>query len=179
MTTELEQSHPKALLKSIAPFVEKMTEYPPNTLTERCKPKRRDPIIDASEAYYSAYEVRCLLPQIEMSYLLAGNEVIIKPFTEECGQLLAAAKFCTIETEAYAKPCQEVQQYYKTLIPLFKRKECITAFLKDMDSFAEAYGFEYDKREILSQVEVYENEHYLKLCQNNKARLKGRHAGVK
>lgn len=126
----LYQEHPKHVARLLAPLSENVVHYPPNVLTY--KEKSEKAIVKASAAYSDGYEMLPILKNIDVSYLLGGNEVIVNVFIEECGKVAGAIEFYLDNAEKAAKGCAEVTQYYKDHRALYKKKDLVGAMLSDL-----------------------------------------------
>jgi hypothetical protein len=142
----------------LVPLREKLYNYPMHGLDD-LKPKRQKALtIIADKIYPRAFDTTSVLSRIGDSYLLASNEVIIKPFAEECGELWAAYDFLRNLVESETKQSQEIAEFYKKSMSvdkeggktgLLKKQDLIAALFSDLDDFGKRYDFEYDRKDVI------------------------------
>lgn len=140
----------KHVTSYVKDFCEEAVKFPFYEInTSKLKPKRSDAVFNAASKIFSLhFDVAAHIRLFEVTYVLAMNDCIVKPFTKECGEFIGAYNFLEKQTQNTGKQFQELGGYYKNLMSMIKRKEVLNKLFMDLDEMSGTFDFEYDKKEV-------------------------------
>lgn len=140
----------KHVMSYVKDFCEEAIKFPFYEInTSKLKPKRSDAVFNAASKIFSFhFDVAAYIRLFDVTYVLAMNDCIVKPFAKECGEFVGAYNFLEKQTDNTGKQFQELGGYYKSLMGMIKRKEVLNKLFADLDEMSAAFGFEYDKKDV-------------------------------
>jgi hypothetical protein len=110
------------------------------------KQKQDRAAIEASEVVYKGYApILSLCSDIEISLLLACNDVIVEPLVKEVAELHSRLSHLK-NLYGKVKNNQHLNEYSKKVLPYLKPKELWTSLINDLNILKEKYDFEVDTR---------------------------------
>jgi len=142
--------HQKYVLSGIAPLTDKIHQFPLHYIEYEYSAKKEKVLAAACTKHDCLYSIHAILNPLNGSYLLGMNEVIVTPFAEECGQLLAAIEYSDKIVKQHSKSCKEVSDYYAALFGSVDRKQFVTWMFQDIDYWASTFNFQYDKDQTIA-----------------------------
>jgi len=165
-------NHPKNITFQLDKFLQHLSQFPTHYLEYSAK--REKAMNEACKDHDVVYNITAVLNPLNSSYLLGMNDVVVKPFVHECGQLLAAIEFSEKLVKQTSKQCKEVTDYYTNLFNMIgERKDFVTWMFNDVQYWADTYQFTYDKTELIELFKKSKQDHlkFLDVIQKNKRRV--------